>query len=66
MRIAFIHPHKAFLPELDAYIDFFSTYGIETSVSNPKNLSPQKADVEWHFMGRDRTRPGAGVITIHE
>jgi glycosyltransferase involved in cell wall biosynthesis len=66
MRIAFIHPHKAFLPEIDAYTDFFSTHGIKTEVSDPKNYPRIKADVEWHFMGKDSGKARENVIKIHE
>src|SRR5580693_2555490 len=66
MRIAFIHPHKAFLPEIDGYIEFFNTYGIETQVLKPKEHSARDVDVEWHFMGMDRSGYKEGVIKIHE
>ncbi len=66
MTIAFIHPHKAFLPEIDAYIDFFSTYQIKTIVARPEETGRTSADVEWHFMGTDMTKRKTGNIKIHE
>ena len=65
MTIGFIHPHKAFLPELIAYVDFFSAHGITTRVMNAAELPGSDCDVEWHFMGR-QTRRHKGRITIHE
>src|SRR5579871_6817623 len=64
MRIAFIHPHKAFLPEIDAYQNFFPTYNIETIVCKTDDII--NADVEWHFMGTDKTKKKNSVIKIHE
>ncbi len=66
MRIVFIQPHKAFLPEIDAYENFFSTLHVETIVVRPKNAGKVDADVEWHFMGTDKTGKKNGVIKIHE
>ncbi len=63
MQIVFIHPSKAFLPELDAYARYFSKIGIKTAVSTT-GQSVVNADVEWHFMGvLSKRKP---VITIHE
>jgi glycosyltransferase involved in cell wall biosynthesis len=64
MRIAFIHPHKAFLPEIDAYRKFFSGFNIETIVAKPDQINKLDADVEWHLMGTDKKKNG--VIKIHE
>jgi glycosyltransferase involved in cell wall biosynthesis len=64
MRIVFIHPHKAFLPEIEAYRRFFEGHGLETSVARTgDNL---KAEVEWHFMGWDPVPKKKGIIKIHE
>lgn len=65
MTISFIHPHKAFLPEIIAYVDFFTAYGIDTRVINAAELATTACDVEWHFMGH-HTRRNKNVITIHE
>jgi glycosyltransferase involved in cell wall biosynthesis len=66
MTIAFIHPNKAFLPEIDAYIDFFSAFKIKTIVAKPEETNKINADVEWHFMGTDRSKRKEGKIKIHE
>jgi hypothetical protein len=65
MTIGFIHPHKAFLPELIAYVDFFSARGIITRVMSTAELPGSECDVEWHFMGQ-QTRRHKDRITIHE
>ena len=66
MKIAFIHPHKAFLPEIDAYQTFFSDYNIETIVARPEEINNVEAEVEWHFMGTDKAGRKKNVIKIHE
>ncbi len=65
MTIAFIHPHKAFLPEVDAYCKFFSDHQINTVVLGPKEIATVEADVEWHFMGTDKGGKKTAV-KIHE
>ena len=65
MTIAFVHPHKAFLPEVPAYIDFFSARGIKTLVVHTNDINKINADVEWHFMGMQTSRK-KNIITIHE
>lgn len=65
MTIAFIHPHKAFLPEIIAYTEFFSARGINTRVIKPHETDHTDCDVAWYFMGEHRRRTKQ-VITIHE
>src|SRR5690349_799671 len=65
MTIAFIHPHKAFMPEIIAYVDFFSAMGVTTRVIKPQEVEAIQCDVEWHFMGR-HTRRNKNRIIIHE
>jgi hypothetical protein len=65
MTIAFIHPHRAFLPELDAYRFFFEERGIHTIVLNPGDMRTTHAPVEWHFLGIHRKKNPASAI-IHE
>ena len=66
MTIAFIHPHKAFLPEIDAYIDFFSKYQINCVSARPEDIGKIDAQVHWHFMGMDRSEKQKGILKIHE
>ena len=66
MTIAFIHSHKAFLPEIEAYSTFFSAYGIKTAVIYPEESISTKTNVEWHFMGTDSNKKENGIIKIHE
>ena len=65
MIISFIHPNKAFLPELIAYVNFFTAHNITTQIVRSPNEQQLPADVEWHFMGRHTNR-NKNVITIHE
>jgi hypothetical protein len=66
LTILFIHPQKAFLPEITAYADFFSAYGIETRTALPSARGREKADVEWHFMGLDPWPVRRVSALIHE
>jgi len=65
MTIAFVHPHIAFLPEIDAYQIFFSTLGIKTIVVRPEEIKNIDTDIEWHFMGTDFSKKKK-AIKIHE
>jgi glycosyltransferase involved in cell wall biosynthesis len=65
MTIAFIHPHKAFLPEIDAYGNFFCNYNIETIVLRPDEAKNSVAEIEWHLLGTDTSKK-KNVIKIHE
>ncbi len=65
MTIVFVHPHRALLPEIEAYTDFFTTRGLKTLVCHPARLHEKEADVEWHFMGL-ATRRHPGRVVIHE
>jgi glycosyltransferase involved in cell wall biosynthesis len=66
MTIAFIHDNRAFLPEIEAYISFFSAYpGIMTTVSEQSSLQGATADVEWYFMGT-HIRRKKNTVVIHE
>ncbi|HWK03725.1 MAG TPA: glycosyltransferase [Puia sp.] len=65
MTIAFIHPYKAFLPEITAYCAFFNRYDIQTLVPAPEEAGSLHPDVEWYFMGRGGKKKKNG-ITIHE
>ena len=66
MTIAFVHSHRSFLPELDAYSNFFSAYGIQTTAIGPNETASSRADLLWHFMGTDNSHSKNDVVTIHE
>jgi glycosyltransferase involved in cell wall biosynthesis len=51
MKIAFIHNHRAFLPELAAYQAFFQTHNILTCVAKYGEEANSGADVYWYMMG---------------
>ncbi|WEK35425.1 MAG: hypothetical protein P0Y53_23275 [Candidatus Pseudobacter hemicellulosilyticus] len=66
MTIGFVHPHKAFLPEIEAYTRFFESCGIRCAVLKKDGLDKWRPAVEWWFMGMDRHPRRPGVIRIHE
>ena len=66
MLIAFVHNGKAFLPEIKAYTEFFTSKGIECQVVDQSGLAQIKHDVAWHFMGIDLHKKQEGVFAIHE
>lgn len=66
MTIAFIHSHQSFLPEINAYKDFFERAGADIKFSDLKSRNKINADVKWYFMGIDRMKKENNVITIHE
>jgi len=51
MKIAFIHNHRAFLPELAAYQRFFQKQNIETCIAVYGEETASGADVYWYLMG---------------
>jgi glycosyltransferase involved in cell wall biosynthesis len=51
MKIAFIHNHRAFLPELSAYRSFFETQNIETCIAKYGEEDKSGADAYWYMMG---------------
>jgi hypothetical protein len=66
MIIAFVHNHKAFLPEIDAYSRFFSGYDITCEIVNKNDLGLVHRQVEWWMMGADLTKPKEGIYKVHE
>jgi hypothetical protein len=66
MTIAFVHPHKAFLPEIEAYTRFFAGYGITCMTTTPDQLTGMKRDVEWFFMGTNFSKRHPGIYRVHE
>ena len=65
MLIAFTHPFKAFLPEIDAYRQFFERYGIETTLARPEKVDALQPEVEWRLMGLHFRKSKAPAL-IHE
>jgi len=66
MTIAFFHPHRAFLPEINAYSRFFEDYGIKTSVNAAEEKNLPHADVEWRLMGSALSNKKKEIVSIHE
>ena len=66
MTIAFVHPQKSFLPEINAYINFFSAYGWNCIIIDPSKREYIKADVEWRFMGDYYRTKRMAPLLIHE
>lgn len=66
-RIAFIHPGRAYLPELEAYQHYFAKAGFRVDVFRKSNV-PNLRDyaVEWHLLGLDRVPTVSGRLKIHE
>lgn len=65
MLIAFTHAFKAFLPEIEAYRQFFEQYGITTAVARPEQVEKLQPEVEWRFMGLHFNKSKAPLL-IHE
>ena len=51
MKIAFIHNHRAFLPELAAYQSFFQSRDISSCITEYGKEKASGADVYWYMMG---------------
>jgi len=66
MTIAFVHNNRAFLPEIDAYIRFFTSFNVECLIVGQDEIGLTHRNVEWRFMGTDFTKPKEGIIRIHE
>ncbi len=56
MKITFIYPKRAYLPELQGYRDYFEKKGFEIG---------ENGDVYWYFMGFYLTRPKDRIV-IHD
>ncbi len=56
MKITFIYPKKAYLPELEGYRDYFKKKGFEVG---------ENGGVYWYFMGFYLTRPKDKIV-IHD
>jgi glycosyltransferase involved in cell wall biosynthesis len=66
MLILFVRNGHAFLPEVQAYMNFFSSTGIACEEVLSKTSSRIQYDVEWHMMGIDRDGRNHGVCKIHD
>lgn len=66
MKIAFIHPKRAFLPELAAYQTFFHSKNIEIIICKYGEEAATGADVYWYMMGIYPRAAGSGKRVIHE
>ncbi|HLX91718.1 MAG TPA: hypothetical protein VKR32_08550 [Puia sp.] len=66
MEIDFIHPGKAFLPEISAYRKFFLLHQIDSEVIEVDSGKPRNGQIEWQFMGIDIAKPSPGKFLIHE
>jgi glycosyltransferase involved in cell wall biosynthesis len=66
MKIAFIHPHKAFLPEIQAYIAFFQSLGIQANSIYPNQVDAFRPDIAWHFMGSHFKKMNSSELIFHE
>lgn len=66
MLIGFIHEGKAFLPEAEAYADFFCSKGVKVLITVPERAGKNPMDIEWHFMGTHYRRNNSKAVVIHE
>jgi hypothetical protein len=66
MKIAFIHNHRAFLPELTAYQHFFQKQNIETCIAEYGKETSSGADVYWYLMGFFPRSYHKKKLIIHE
>jgi hypothetical protein len=66
MKIAFIHNHRAFLPELAAYRSFFREQSIETDITVYGEEASSGADVYWYMMGFYPRSSHKKKLIIHE
>ncbi|MEO6314300.1 MAG: hypothetical protein ABIU63_13815 [Chitinophagaceae bacterium] len=66
MLIAFVHSGRSFMPEVSAYIKYFSARNIACVVTTPGKLKNINCDVEWFFLGMDHSKPKKAVVRIHE
>lgn len=66
MTIVFVHQHKAFLPEIEAYIRYFRKYPVQCEVTTKEMAGLLHRQVEWFFMGIDFSKPRNGIYKIHE
>ena len=66
MTIALIHNNNAFLPAIDGYTRFFASLGIRCEAVTPRDLQSLERQVDWFFMGLDRSPRQEGIVKIHD
>jgi glycosyltransferase involved in cell wall biosynthesis len=66
MKIAFIHNHRAFVPELAAYQMFFQKQNISTCIASYGKEKESAADVYWYLMGFYPLSKHKNKLVIHE
>jgi glycosyltransferase involved in cell wall biosynthesis len=66
MKIAFIHNHRAFLPELIAYQSFFQTQNITTCIAQYGEEEKSGANIYWYMMGFFPRASHKKKLIIHE
>ncbi len=65
--ITFIHPYKAFLPGLNAYLNFFKKHNVQVRVLSTAEARNTVSDIEWRFMGTHFHPPAnPNAFLIHE
>jgi hypothetical protein len=66
MLIAFVHSGRSFMPEAEAYTNYFSSRNISCVVTTPEKINDIERDIEWFFLGADRTKLQKNIVRIHE
>ncbi|MFT3936058.1 MAG: hypothetical protein QM726_20675 [Chitinophagaceae bacterium] len=66
MLIAFVHSGQSFMPEINAYVNYFTSKNISCIVTSKEKVSSIKRDVEWFFLGADHSKLQKNVLRIHE
>lgn len=69
MHIAFVHPHKAFLPGIQGYRHYFASKNWKISEWKPgAKEMPSDIDAVWYFMGTHfkRSKLEKDRILVHE
>lgn len=65
MKIGFIHSGSAFMPEIQAYQEYFGDKGIESRVYKTGNQLGDE-QIAWHFCGLSMCSSRKKKIVVHE
>ncbi|MBG9985129.1 glycosyltransferase [Aerococcaceae bacterium DSM 111022] len=69
INILFIKSEKAYLPEIDAYLEYFNNtddfYAEAKSINNLSNYK-DKFDILWEFKGFRGVKPNKKQVLVHE